>query len=222
MSVTGGPNLPPRPGPGGRSAFGKAPPSPGASSKQSGPPLPAPRGGSIVSALAKSFQANGPPTPASRSNAAPVPTARPAVVAAPSTPVSSDPPSLPSRRVVNESSKPPVDASTPTSRPSIPATKRPIVKPTESVKHDSTSTEGFGICLQNCYDTINKRHEDELLALESLRNHLFARSRLDKDYSDNMAKMNTKANRKMGSVSNKSSAIMQVCLVAETLCDHAA
>ena len=70
--------------------------------------------------------------------------------------------------------------------------------------------EGFGACLQNCYDTINKRHEDELLALESLRNHVFSRARFDKDYSENLAKTNLKATRKMNSISNKSSAIMQV------------
>lgn len=66
--------------------------------------------------------------------------------------------------------------------------------------------------MQNNYEVISKRHEDELLALESFRNHVFARSRIDKEYSDNMAKMNVKASRKMGSVSNKSSAIMQVSL----------
>lgn len=70
--------------------------------------------------------------------------------------------------------------------------------------------EGFGVCLQNCYDTINRRHEDELLALESFRNHIFARARLDKDYSENMNKMNMKASRKMNSVTNKTSAILQV------------
>lgn len=240
MSGTGGPDLPPRP-PGGRSAFVNKPPSPGAAPKQSsGPPLPAPRQGSVVSALAKSFQANGPPTPGSAPpsrniNGPPVPAARTSVSAAPPvSPVSNDPPptpppSLPSRRLISENSKPPtVDAvttpppgvPTSTSRPSVPTTtKRPSKPVVESVvRHDSTAmatnTEGFGICLQNCYDTINKRHEDELLALESLRNHLFARSRLDREYAENMAKMNTKASRKMGSVSNKSSAIMQVCLAA--------
>lgn len=73
-----------------------------------------------------------------------------------------------------------------------------------------TSEDGFGSCLQNSYDTITKRHEDELLALESLRHHIFGRSRLDKDYSEGMAKLNAKASRKMGAISNKSSAILKV------------
>lgn len=76
----------------------------------------------------------------------------------------------------------------------------------------SSDTEGFGSCLQNCYETITKRHEDELLVLESLRNHVFHRARLDKEYSENLAKVNTKANRKMGNISNKSSAIVQVII----------
>jgi len=76
----------------------------------------------------------------------------------------------------------------------------------------SSTSDGdrFGNCLQNCYDTITKRHEDELLALESLRGHVFNRSRLDKDYAENLAKTNAKASRKMANVSNKSSAIVQV------------
>jgi hypothetical protein len=85
-----------------------------------------------------------------------------------------------------------------------------MVSPSPSDVVSGSRPEGFGLCLQNCYDSINKRHEDELLALESFRNHVFARSRLDKDYSDSMAKMNMKASRKMNAVGDKTSAIMQV------------
>lgn len=72
------------------------------------------------------------------------------------------------------------------------------------------SKAGFGECLQNCHDIIHKRHEDELLALESLRNHIFSRAKFDKEYAENLAKINMKASRKMGAVGDKSSAIVQV------------
>lgn len=200
-----GPDLPPRPRPG----FGKQS-SGGAASRAPGPPVPAPRG-SKVSALAESFQGSlggsgsyPLQSPTLRNTVAatppPVPTtSRPAPLAPlnhvtselPSTP----PPSLPSRRTISETGK---------------LSPISVVSPSPSDVISGSSPEGFGLCLQNCYDTINKKHEDELLALESFRNHVFARSRLDKDYSDNMSKMNMKASRKMNSVGNKSSAIMKV------------
>ncbi len=104
---------------------------------------------------------------------------------APPTPVVSEPPDLPSRPFGSESKSMSITSSM------------------------SGTPEGFGACLQNSYDTITKRHEDELLALESLRNHVFARSRLDKEYAESLTKMNTKASRKMNSVGTKSS-ILQV------------
>lgn len=200
-----GPDLPPRP----RPAFGKQS-SGGAAGRTPGPPVPAPRG-SKVSALAESFQgslgSSGSHSPTTRNTVAatppPVPsTSRPAPLA-PLNHVANElstppPPTLPSRRTISETGK-----SSPIS----------VVSPSPSDVISGSSPEGFGLCLQNCYDTINKRHEDELLALESFRNHVFQRSRLDKEYSENMAKMNMKASRKMNSVGNKSSAIMQVFLI---------
>lgn len=72
--------------------------------------------------------------------------------------------------------------------------------------------EGFGVCLQQSYEAINKRHEDELLALESLRGHIFHRARADKEYSENLLKMNQKANKKLTNI-NRSSAVVQVQII---------
>ena len=79
-----------------------------------------------------------------------------------------------------------------------------------SVVDDGLSIEGFGRCLQQSHEAITKRHEDELLALESLRGHIFHRARADKDYSDSLLKMNQKASKKLANI-DQSSAIVQVC-----------
>lgn len=71
--------------------------------------------------------------------------------------------------------------------------------------------EGFGYCLQQSHEAITKRHEDELLALESLRGHIFHRARADKDYSDSLLKMNQKASKKLANI-DQSSAVVQVCM----------
>ena len=198
-----GPDLPPRP----RPSFNKQ----ASGGKPQGPPVPAPRG-SKVSALAESFLSSShppPPSPSPRNATAatppPVPTsARPAPLNhIANEPPPTPPPSLPSRRVISESGK---------------QSPKGVVSPSPSDVVSGSSPEGFGLCLQNCYDIINKRHEDELLALESFRNHIFARSRLDKEYSENMAKMNMKASRKMTSVGNKSSTIFEVIFSCWCLC----
>ena len=71
------------------------------------------------------------------------------------------------------------------------------------------SEEKFGSCLQTCYDAINKRHDDELRALESLRVHVFNRSKADRDYAESLAKINQRASRGLSNV-NQSSAVVQV------------
>lgn len=73
----------------------------------------------------------------------------------------------------------------------------------------SVSLEGFGHCLQQGYEAINKRHDDELLALESLRGHIFHRARADKEYAESLMKMNQKASKKLTNI-NQSSAVVQV------------
>ena len=67
-------------------------------------------------------------------------------------------------------------------------------QPSESI----TSQEGFGVCLQQGYEAITKKHEDELLALESLRGHIFNRARADKEYAESLNRLNQKATKKPG------------------------
>jgi len=77
---------------------------------------------------------------------------------------------------------------------------------------DSEETgEKFGSCLQACYEAINKRHDDEIRALESLRVHIFNRAKADREYAETLSKINNRANRGLTNV-NQSSAIVQVSL----------
>lgn len=82
-------------------------------------------------------------------------------------------------------------------------------RPLSRVRTNSAEAEGFGVSLQSCYEAINKRHEDELKALESLRVHIFNRAKADKEYTETLAKINVRANRGVASI-NQSSAIVQV------------
>lgn len=79
----------------------------------------------------------------------------------------------------------------------------------EPPKTTADSEEKFGSCLQTCYDAINKRHDDELRALESLRVHVFNRAKADRDYAESLAKINQRASRGLSNV-NQSSAVVQV------------
>lgn len=92
--------------------------------------------------------------------------------------------------------------------PPIPpvARRRPMM---EQMSESFSSQEGFGVCLQQCYEAITKKHEDELLALESLRGHIFNRARADKEYAESLNRMNQKANKKVQNI-NQSSAVVQV------------
>ena len=80
---------------------------------------------------------------------------------------------------------------------------------TSSSSADYSTVDGFGSCLQTGFDAIHKRHEDELLALESLRAHIFNRAKDDKEYADKLSKTNVRASRKVANI-NKTSAIVQV------------
>ncbi len=71
--------------------------------------------------------------------------------------------------------------------------------------------ETFGQCLQSATDAIGKRHDDELIALESLRFHIFNRAKQDKTYAEELLKTNMRASKKALSVSDPSSPIFQVC-----------
>ena len=164
--------------------------------KPSGPPphlpsAPRPSIHAQQQAPAESSPTSTRPAPVPRSSAPALPPER-------SQPNTGSAPALPPERPL------PRTNSTERPQPRASTTERP------QPRASTSEGEGFGSCLQNCYDTITKRHEDELLALESLRNHVFNRARLDKEYADNLAKTNAKAQRKMVNVGNKASAIVQV------------
>ncbi len=233
-----GPGIPPRSRPGGAKAPLPTPPStpetPGRSGSGAPPPLPAPR----VGALVKNFGGNsssvnhggshsatpakpsGPPPPLpsgprpsvqqlTQSHQEPSPTSvrpspTPRTASIPSVPP--ERPSLP--RGGSGGAPPALPPERP--QPHVPASVAAAAPERPQPRASTSDGEGFGSCLQNCYETITKRHEDELLALESLRGHVFNRARLDKEYAENLAKTNAKASRKMSNVSNKSSAIVQV------------
>ena len=81
----------------------------------------------------------------------------------------------------------------------------------------------FGKCLQGATEAIGKRHDDELIALESLRFHVFNRAKQDKAYAEELLKTNMRASKKAAMVSNPSSPIFKVrtvclLLMSKNLC----
>ena len=97
--------------------------------------------------------------------------------------------------------------------PSSPlGSKAPVPHPRGS--QPSTATEDvdtFGSCLQTSQDVINKRHEDDLRALESFRVHIFNRAKADKDYAEALAKANMRASKGIAGL-GQGSTIVQVRL----------
>lgn len=82
---------------------------------------------------------------------------------------------------------------------------------------DGKSGFAFGTCLQEAHDAINKRHEEELHALESFRAHVFFRAKADREYAQELAKINSRANKTLSTVS-QSSAIVQVSFKHRQVC----
>ena len=104
---------------------------------------------------------------------------------------------------------PPPDLPPPRASLSPPAVVSP--PPAQPLPSLAANNNGyaFGTCLQEGHDAINKRHEDELHALESFRAHVFFRAKADREYAQELAKINSRANKTLSSVS-QSSAIVQV------------
>ena len=105
-------------------------------------------------------------------------------------------PQLPPRPITAER-----DSSSPVHIPASPRSPR--------LPQSPQASKGFGLCLQNCYDAIHKRHEEELKALESLRVHVFNRAKADKEYAETLAKANARASRGIANLT-QTSAIVEV------------
>lgn len=88
----------------------------------------------------------------------------------------------------------------------------PPASPTNSLAAPDLCQGGsdFGSCLQLNYDAISKRHEEELHSLESLRMHLFKRSRADKEYADALQKINQSSERSAQFPVSTTSPVVQV------------
>lgn len=89
-------------------------------------------------------------------------------------------------------------------------TELPAVEPPSSYAPDLTQGQHFGSCLQSSYEAISKRHEEELHALESLRGHIFKRQRVDKEYADNLARINQSCQRSAHFAPSVTSPVVQV------------
>lgn len=177
----------------------------------SSPPVPAPRrsgGGRPGSSLP-----TWPPPAKTASPPSPIPSKIDQRPPAPLPPPPSSPvPSLPSR-----------DFGTPYRQPDIPP---PIAAPPTPPVHSPSpalpnkNQVAFGSCLQQAHDAINKRHEDELHALESFRAHVFFRAKADREYAQELSKINARASKTLAAVSH-SSPIIQVLHSIQTLCKPA-
>ena len=71
------------------------------------------------------------------------------------------------------------------------------------------SEDNFGSCLQSASDCINKRHDDELKALESFRVFMHKRAKADAEYAATLGKIGSQAARDAGSIATGSK-IVQV------------
>lgn len=90
-----------------------------------------------------------------------------------------------------------------------------VVSPPLPSPHGSTApsledSNAFGYSLQSSYEAISKRHDEELHALESMRMHIFKRTKSDKDYAEQLSRINQSCER-LGQFSATTSAAVQVC-----------
>ena len=90
--------------------------------------------------------------------------------------------------------------------PAIPQT---VSRAVQSAVDLSAAKDDFGTCLQSARDCINKRHEDELKALEGFRAYIHRRAKADAEYAATLGKIGSQASRETASLS-ASSNIVQV------------
>lgn len=197
------------------------PPLPTPGTNDASPPVPKPRGrgGGVRQPSANlptwpppsADSSPGPPSlpPSRLDQRAPAPLPPTATPAAPS-PSSSRPPAPQTHGHAHGSapSRPPPPLAHPEPAPSL-ASPPPPASP--SSPRPNKNHVAFGTCLQEAHDAINKRHEDELHALESFRAHVFFRAKADREYAQELGKINARATKTLASVSQPS-AIVQVQL----------
>ena len=102
----------------------------------------------------------------------------------------------------------------PTSSTNSSVTSPPPEPPSSSsFVSNYSQSNNFGSCLQSSYEAISKRHEEELRALESLRGHVFKRQRADKEYAEQLGRINQSCERAAQFPSSTTSSIVQVCVL---------
>ena len=196
-----------RPNPYPRPARQRPGPARGASEESPSPPLPTPR---VKSRPVPNLPSWPPPS----SSSPPGPALPPRVEDRPPAPVPSPTPLSTSPQPYQVSGSvvtsfkarehPPPRSPTVNSPSPVPARV-----PTSSPAMSSSQGEGggavaFGKCLHQAHDAINKRHEDELHALESFRAHVFYRAKADREYAQELGKINARANRALSSIAHNS------------------
>ena len=92
----------------------------------------------------------------------------------------------------------------------IPVQKTPTSHQMSPVR-DQDTPDSFGFCLQSARDCINKRHDDELKALESFRVYMHKRAKADAEYAATLGKINSQTAREMAGV-GPDSIVVQVWL----------
>ena len=123
------------------------------------------------------------------------------------------------RAPAKDPSSPPLPAPRPRTpkeqHPSVASSKEHAPPPLQVSPPDFPA---FGTCLQSAHEAINKRHEDELRALESFRMHVFNRARADREYAEQLVKINMRANRAISSISQASPIVQVRCECACCVC----
>ena len=94
--------------------------------------------------------------------------------------------------------------------PALAVTSHAVQSALESqVQPAAVSEDNFGSCLQSARDCINKRHDDELKALECFRVFMHKRAKADAEYAVILGRINSQTARDAGSIATGSK-IVQV------------
>ena len=115
------------------------------------------------------------------------------------------PPPVPANKPSNKAkSSASADYEKPFSSPGIiPVQKLPPTSQLSPVREPDTP-DNFGFCLQSARDCINKRHDDELKALECFRAYMHKRAKADAEYAATLGKINSQTAREMAGVGSDS------------------